>query len=96
MNDLANQGTQPRMRDTLIDAILFRIEQDVEDAIPSDIPIDQRKGVLNEILPNSRFILEALTIGELKDDLALERHVAGAIATATYLSHRIAEQRSRK
>jgi len=82
-------------REALIDAILFRIEQDVEDAIPPDFAKEIRKAILGEILPNSHFFLEALSIDQLQNEGTLDRHVENAIATATYLVHRIASKRSR-
>ncbi len=89
------QGAHKTLRDSLIDAILFRIEQDVEDAIPPDASKDTSKAIFGEILPNSRFVLEALSIDQLQNELCIERHVEGAVATATYLAHRIGTQRSR-
>jgi hypothetical protein len=39
MNDTnINRNAQPKMREALIDAIVFRIEQSVQDEIPSDFP----------------------------------------------------------
>ena len=81
-------------RETLIDAILFRIGQDVEDAVPPDVSKDTRKAIIGEILVNSRFVLEASSIDQMQNEPCLERHIESAIATATYLSNRIAAQRS--
>jgi hypothetical protein len=89
------QDTHKTLRDSLIDAILFRIEQDVEDAMPPDVSKELRKAILGEILPNSRFVLDALSIEQLQSGPCLERHLEGAIATARYLVHRITAQRER-
>ena len=97
MNDTPtnSQVVHEKARNALIDAIVFRIEQDVDDAIPPDVLEDVRKLILGEILPNSRFVLEASSVEQLQNECALDRHIDGAIATATYLVHRIAAQRSR-
>src|SRR5258708_21463063 len=65
------QGAHKTLRDSLIDAILFRIEQDVEDAIPPDASKDTSKAIFGEILPNSRFVLEALSIDQLQNELCI-------------------------
>lgn len=95
MNDTPTSGHtgQQKFRQELIDAILFRIEQAVDEVIPSDIPKGTRNAILDDILPNSRFVLEALTIGQLQNECSLDRHIDGAIATTKYFCHRIEAQR---
>ena len=83
-------------REALSAAILFRIEQEVREAIlQDDLSEDSRKAILEELLSNSTFILESLTIQDLQNEFAIQRHVEKSIATATYFVHRIAAQRSR-
>jgi hypothetical protein len=94
MNDTPTSLNQ-NCRTALIDAILLRIEQDVEDALPPDTSKTTHDAILAEILPNSRFVLEGLSSGQLENEFAIDRHIERAIATATYLVHRIEAQRSR-
>jgi hypothetical protein len=96
MNDApTSRDTRQQLRDALIDAITFRIELDVRDEIPTDFSQETRRAIVEEVLPNSRFILDSLTTLELQDEVALHRHIQGVLASTVYLVNRIREQRSR-
>ena len=84
-----------KLRASLIDAILFRIEQEVEDAISLDISKDVRKTILDEVLPNSRIVLEALSTEDLQNECGLGRHIDSVVTTARYSVNRIAAERGR-
>ena len=90
-----DHGTKNPLRNMLIDAIIFRIGLDVLDEIPSDLPEQIRKAIMEEVMPHSRYVLESLGTDELQDEVALHRHIQGVLASTTYLVNRIREQRSR-
>jgi len=97
MNDTptSRHATDNRLRQALIDAIVFRTEQELEDAIPPEIPKESRKAIVEELLSNSRFVMGKFSLEQLQDDSLLDRHIEGAVASAEYLVSRIQAQRSR-
>jgi len=86
---------QQGLRDKLLDAIVFRIGVEVEDAMPSDISPATRKAILGEVLPNARFTLSRSTTDELQDDRHIKRHIESATRIARGFVQRIRAQRKR-
>ena len=86
---------QQGFRAKLIDAIVFRIGQDVENSMPSDIPTDTRKAILGEVLPNSRFVLSRLTNEELQDEGHIERQIESTLRIINGFVRRVRAQRRR-
>jgi len=97
MNDTptSRHATDNRLRQALIDAILFRTEQELEDAIPPDIPKDAHEAILQDLLSNSRFVMGKFSLEQLQDNCLLDRHIESAVASAEYLVRRIQAQRRR-
>ena len=87
--------THQERRETIIDGLLSKIEEDVDDALPPDISKEARHSILAQTLADSRLVLDSLSIDQLRNECALDRHIHNAIVSAKYSANRIAEQRSR-
>jgi hypothetical protein len=86
------------LRETLTTAMNIRVQREIEDvitALPPGVSEEVREAIRQEVLPNSRFILDSLDLQELENENAQDRHVIGVVASASYLVNRIAAQRSR-
>ena len=94
MNQPPN-NIQQGLRDKLLDAVVFRIGQEVEDSIPADISPVTRKAVIAEILPHSRFCLSRLTTDELQNDKCIANEIQSALRVANGFLRRIRAQRRR-
>jgi len=88
-NLTSRQAAHEQLRESLIGASLTMIKEQVVAVIPSGFPTDTRKAILTEILPESRFNLEALSTPHLQSNFAIESYVDKAIATAEFLVQRI-------
>ncbi len=94
MNAPPNTVSQ-KLRNALIDAVLFRLGQDVENSMPPDIPPHIRKAILAETLPNSRFELSRLSTDELQNDRCVDHEIERAVEVARQFIVRVRKQRSR-
>jgi hypothetical protein len=86
---------QQGLRDKLLDAICFRLGQEVETAMPADISKDTRRAILAEVLPAFRFTLSHLNTDELQDERHIERQIQSALRIGNGFVDRIRKQRSR-
>lgn len=86
---------QQGFRRKLIEAIAFRLGQEVEDAMPSDISKDSRKSILGEVLTNAQFCLSRLDIDELQNDRCIEHEIENALRIANGFVSRIRRQQKR-
>jgi hypothetical protein len=86
---------QQRLRDKLLDAVAFRIGQEVEDTMPADISPDTRKAILAEITPHTRFTMSRLTTDELQNDRCIEHEIQSTLRIANGFVDRIRAQRRR-
>jgi len=95
----SHQAECQKLREDLSDAILLKIEQEIEDVITADIPAESRAALLDDFVSNSRYVLSCLTVEQLEIGLqgcaALARHVETTVASVKYLVHRIQEQQRR-
>jgi hypothetical protein len=75
-------------REQMIAAILFSIENEIQELIPASTPAEVRAAIRDEVLPNCRYEFDGLTVDELADEELIERYVGHAIDTAQYLVNR--------
>jgi len=94
MNEPPNT-VQQKLRNAVIDAVLFRLGQDAENSMPSDISADTRKAIIAETLPNSRFELSRLSTDELQNDRCIAHEIETAVEIARQFVVRIRKQGSR-
>lgn len=94
MNEPPN-NIQQGLREKLLDAIAFRIGQEVEDALPADISTATGKAILGEVIPNARFTLSRLATEELQNDKCIDHEIESAKKIAKGFIHRIRAQRRR-
>jgi hypothetical protein len=86
---------QQGLRDKLLDAICFRLGQEVETAMPADISKETGKAILAEVLPNARFCLSRLNMEELQNDKCVDHEIESAARIARGFVDRIRAQRKR-
>jgi len=97
MNEIKTnrQAERQEYREHITGSILFRIEEDLLDVIPADFSEEDRQGIIEQLLPESKHVLDALGVAELQNEGALYRHIAGAVANAKFLVHRLQEKKNR-
>lgn len=88
--DPITPNSKQEFRQMLYEAVLFRIEQDVDDVLvmlPAEAPPDVGESIRKEILDHSRATMDACSLEELTNGAAMERHVLEATRWATHRVH---------
>ncbi|MBS1858465.1 MAG: hypothetical protein JST11_24055 [Acidobacteria bacterium] len=76
-------------REQMVSVVMFRIANEIEELIPASTSAEVRAAIREEVVANSRYEFESLTVDELADEHLIERYVGHAIDTAQYLVNRI-------
>ena len=79
----------------LVDAILFRLQYQIEDELPTEISKDARKDLVRDIVSSSRHTLNQFDLDTLQNECAVLGLIERAIDAATQAADRIMAEGSR-
>ena len=72
---------------------VFPVPLAVFEEIPPDLPAETQKALMNQVMSDSRHIIESMGLRELQSGLAFERHTERLLGTINFLVHQFQAKR---